>query len=281
VESGETDFVRRSQSFGAVAEVYDRARPGYPDGLFAHIAAQLPGPRVLEVGAGTGIATQGLTARGLDVTCIEPDVRMAAVLRQRTAARPPSRIEIATFESAALDGLYDGLVSALAWHWTDPENRMDRVASLLRPGGFVGLVWNGGVVRQPEIFEAVGAIYDDFALLGSQRPGEPMGSADELSKMQDPQTWPGDELGAHPQFDYCGTTLFQWRLNWTATQFAAFLESTSFFRVLKPEVGRGVLDAIVNVIRDRFGDLVTIDWSTQCYNARRISAQSPGVTTDA
>lgn len=128
MESGETDFAWRSQSFGAVAGVYDRARPGYPDGLFAHIADQLPGPRVLEVGAGTGIATQGLTARGLDVTCIEADPRMAVVLRQRTAARPPSRIEIATFESAALDGLYDGLVSMLAWHWTDRETRMDRVA---------------------------------------------------------------------------------------------------------------------------------------------------------
>jgi hypothetical protein len=59
---------QRALSFGSAADLYDRARPGYPDTLFAHIAGRLAGPRVLEVGARTGKATSGLFSAGLDVT---------------------------------------------------------------------------------------------------------------------------------------------------------------------------------------------------------------------
>ena len=53
----------RAESFGAVAELYDRARPSYPEAL---IDALLAGgaERVLDVGCGTGIAGALLAARG-------------------------------------------------------------------------------------------------------------------------------------------------------------------------------------------------------------------------
>ena len=46
--------------FDAVAERYDRVRPGYPAELFGELVALTgigPGSRVLEVGWGTGKAT--------------------------------------------------------------------------------------------------------------------------------------------------------------------------------------------------------------------------------
>src|SRR2546430_12182297 len=70
----------RARSFGAVAADYDRYRPRYPDQLADDVVAALPGRRVLEVGAGTGIATAAFAARGMAMTCVEPDAEMAAVL---------------------------------------------------------------------------------------------------------------------------------------------------------------------------------------------------------
>ncbi|NUS54743.1 MAG: SAM-dependent methyltransferase, partial [Streptomycetaceae bacterium] len=64
---------QRARSFGEAADLYERYRPGYPAALYAHIAAAVPGPRVLEIGAGTGIATRQLLAVGLDVVALEPD----------------------------------------------------------------------------------------------------------------------------------------------------------------------------------------------------------------
>jgi SAM-dependent methyltransferase len=263
-------FVRElALSFGAAATVYDQARPGYPAGLFRHIADQMPGPRVLEVGAGTGKATSGLIRAGLEVMCIEPDAAMAAVLAQRTAPAARARIEVTTFEDYADPGTYDGLISAQAWHWTDPATRMDRAAALLRPGGFLGLIWNAGVFREPEVFAAIARIYDDFELSGRQRPAEPVGTAAGLAAIQDPRTWPGDEIAAHRGFEYLGTSLFPWEQDYRAAEFGAFLDSTSWFRVLDPGVRDRLLATIIQTIDDQFRGLITIDWSAQCYSARR------------
>jgi SAM-dependent methyltransferase len=261
---------RRAQSFGGAADIYDRARPDYPAEMFAHIAGHLPGPRVLEVGAGTGTATRGLTALGVEVTCVEPDPRMAAVLARRTAGGPPVHIEVETFESARLEGPYDGLVSAMAWHWTDPASRLDRAAGLLRPGGFLAICYHGGVVQPRQAFDAIEAVYDDFQLTGRDRPREPIGTASVLAEIQDPDTWPGDELAAHPFFDYNGTTLFPWQKSYTADEYAAYLESTSFYQVMNPEVCQRLLRTVTTTIREQFDNLISIEWSTQCYNAYRI-----------
>lgn len=55
-------------AFGRVAELYDRARPSYPaaaiDALLEY-GGLVPGSRVVDVGAGTGQATELLAARGL------------------------------------------------------------------------------------------------------------------------------------------------------------------------------------------------------------------------
>ena len=259
----------RAQVFGAVAQLYDRARPTYPTELFAHLAAQLAGPRVLEVGAGTGKATLGLAALGLDLTCVEPDPQMAAVLADRVPATV--RIEVATFESFTPIGSYDALVSATAWHWTDPATRMDRAAALLRPGGFLGIVWNNGVLVQERAVAAIQEIYDDFGLFGPDRPAEPIGSLADLAAIEDPNTWPGNEIAAHPAFAYLGTSRFRWQQGFTAVQFADFMASTSHYRVLDAPLRGRVLAAVTATIRDRFEDRATIAWSTQCYNARRAS----------
>lgn len=53
-----------ARTFDTAAELYERARPGYPNQLFVDLAMstglRTPGARVLEVGTGTGQATRGL-----------------------------------------------------------------------------------------------------------------------------------------------------------------------------------------------------------------------------
>ena len=66
----------RAESFGGVAELYDRARPSYPPALIEELLSD--GPRqVLDVGCGTGIAGALLAMRGCEVLGVEVDERMA------------------------------------------------------------------------------------------------------------------------------------------------------------------------------------------------------------
>lgn len=83
---------RRAESFGATADMYDRCRPRYPQALVTDVVAGA-GVRVLDVGAGTGIASAQLQQAGADVLAVEPDERMADV-----AAAKGIRVERATFE---------------------------------------------------------------------------------------------------------------------------------------------------------------------------------------
>ncbi len=107
----------RARSFGAAAADYDKYRPRYPDQLVDDVVAMLPGRRVLEVGAGTGIATVGFAARGMAMTCVEPDAEMAAMLLAKLAGDADIHVDVTTFEewSAARPAValgFDGLISA-------------------------------------------------------------------------------------------------------------------------------------------------------------------------
>jgi SAM-dependent methyltransferase len=127
----------RAESFGAVAELYDRYRPSYPDELIDALTALRPA-NVLDVGCGTGKAARQLAVRGLDVLGVEIDAEMAAVARRRGID-----VEVASFEQWADGGrTFDLVVCGQAWHWVDPALGAPKLVRLLRPGGTVCLFWN-------------------------------------------------------------------------------------------------------------------------------------------
>ena len=68
-------------SFEAVADEYDAARPSYPDEVLDALGP-LEGVRVLDVGAGTGLATRALIARQAKVVAVDSG---REVLRRATA----------------------------------------------------------------------------------------------------------------------------------------------------------------------------------------------------
>lgn len=129
----------RAESFGAVADLYDRHRPGYPDELIEELAALRPA-NVLDIGCGTGKASRQLAARGLSVLGVEIDAGMAAVAR-----RGGIEVEVASFELwDDRNRSFDLIVSGQAWHWIDPAVGAPKLVRLLRPGGAVCLFWNYG-----------------------------------------------------------------------------------------------------------------------------------------
>src|SRR5215472_16526160 len=75
----DSELDRRRRSFGAAAELYDRARPGYPPDAVGWMLG--PTSRdVVDLGAGTGIFSRLVASLGHRVTAIEPDAGMRAQL---------------------------------------------------------------------------------------------------------------------------------------------------------------------------------------------------------
>jgi SAM-dependent methyltransferase len=73
----------RAMSFGAIADDYDRLRP---QPLAEAVDWLLPDDcqTAVDVGTGTGLLTRALADRVAQVTAVEPDPRMRAVLRARS-----------------------------------------------------------------------------------------------------------------------------------------------------------------------------------------------------
>jgi SAM-dependent methyltransferase len=128
---------RRAESFGVAAEQYDRHRPRYPQPLIAGLVTSV-GMRVLDVGAGTGIAAKQLAEAGAEVVAVEPDERMAGV-----AAAKGIRVEQSTFEEWQPAGReFDLVVFAQSFHWVDTRPALEKVAAILRPGGRLAILAN-------------------------------------------------------------------------------------------------------------------------------------------
>jgi SAM-dependent methyltransferase len=147
----------RAESFGALAEQYDRERPRYPDALIDDLVAGHPAD-ALDVGCGTGKAAVLLAARGVDVLGVEVDERMSAVARRRGVP-----VEIAPFETWPARGRrFDLVVCGQAWHWIDPAVGPMKAKELLRAEGLLGLFWNFAHF-DAEARRALDAAYADAA----------------------------------------------------------------------------------------------------------------------
>lgn len=149
---------RQAASFGAIAAVYRRSRPSYPSEAVDWL---LPagGPRVLDLGAGTGKLTEQLAARGLDVVAVEPSEGMR---EEFAKALPDVPVLAGAGESIPLDDAsVDAVLVAQAWHWVDPERAVPEVARVLRPGGWLGLIWNVRDEREPWVRELARILHVD------------------------------------------------------------------------------------------------------------------------
>jgi SAM-dependent methyltransferase len=130
----------RGLRFGSVAEQYDLFRPSPPPEV-STILGDVRGLKVLEVGAGTGKWTRLLLELGADVTVVEPDDDMRAVLVRRS---PEVNALQGTAESLPADAdAFDAVLVSSAWHWFEQPTATNEMARVLRDNGKLFILWNG------------------------------------------------------------------------------------------------------------------------------------------
>jgi SAM-dependent methyltransferase len=147
----------RAESFGAVAERYERFRPSYPDQLIDDLVA-LGARDVIDVACGTGKAGRLLAARGLRVHGVELDAQMAAVARTHGMTVDVDRFE--TWDARGRQ--FDLLVCGQGWHWLDPVVAVGKAAAVVRPGVTAALFWNWGRL-EPDVQARLHAMYRERA----------------------------------------------------------------------------------------------------------------------
>jgi SAM-dependent methyltransferase len=136
-------YQQRARSFGARAADYAEHRPDYPaDGIrWALGGGTRPVHAVLDLAAGTGKLTAGLLPLGFALSAVEPDDGMRAELSRRF---PQVTAVAGTAEAIPLpDAAVDAVLVGQAFHWFSQQAALTEIGRVLRPGGVLGLLWNG------------------------------------------------------------------------------------------------------------------------------------------
>jgi SAM-dependent methyltransferase len=164
------------KTFNSVAETYHRARPDYPDELFAELIQATglrPGSDLLEIGCATGKATLALARHGYRITCVELGAELAAAARSNLAGHDDVRVVTGTFESwhPPAGQRFDLVYAATSWHWVDPRQRCRLAWQWLRPGGHLA-TWSALHVLPDggdPFFREIQDVYDE---IGESAPGD-------------------------------------------------------------------------------------------------------------
>ena len=128
MSAGTNERRDRAASFGGVADVYERSRPGYPEDAVRWLAGENPCD-VVDLGAGTGKLTRSLVDLGHRVTAVEP---LPEMLDQLRSAVPEATAVEGGAEAIPLPAESADVVTvAQAFHWFDhgPALRRDRAGA--------------------------------------------------------------------------------------------------------------------------------------------------------
>lgn len=252
-------------TFEAAAELYDRARPGYPPALFddlADLAGLGPGQRVLEIGPGTGQATAALAARGCQVVAVELGPGLAELARRNLASFPLVEVVTGAFETWPLPTEpFDLVVAATSFHWLDPAVRAARCAEALRPGGHLAVVTTHHIAGGDQaFFDAAQACYERWD------PEVEPGGVRLPSAAEVP---PGDDgVDGSGYFEPAVRRRYERELGYTTAAYLDVLRTYSGHRALEPAALAGLLDCLARLLQAH-GGRVSKRYLTELRMSRR------------
>lgn len=255
-------MVEQRLVFDEVAELYDRVRPGYPVALVDDVIALsgIPaGGRVLEVGSGTGLATEPFARRGFRILGLEPGAAMRERAHARLAGIANVELAASTFEDWPLEaGAFELVISAQAFHWVAPEVRFAKSAAALREGGALAVFGNAELDEQTPLYAALAEAYTRHApaLLGA-------GGACWYSGRQAIEKSFADSGCFGP----VAFRSYPWSRAFTPAQYTDLLRTHSNHRLL-PEAQREALHAAVRQAIERQGGRAEVRYEAHLYLAR-------------
>lgn len=255
------------EAFGLSPENYHSARPAYPPAVWELLRQQAglrAGISILEIGAGTGLATEHLLAHDpRRLLAVEPDARLAEFLRTRL---PRPELELVERPFEELDEApqsYDLIVSATAFHWLDAVPALRRIHALLRHGGSAALIWNVfGDNSRPDPFHEASA-----HLFAGHRPSPSGGGTKQTSYGLDSEARLRDfeEASFHAE----PPAMFEWTLTLDPPAVRRLYATYSNVVALEAEKREALLDALEDLARVDFGGVVTRNMTTSVFIARR------------
>lgn len=134
------------ERFTSRVENYVKYRPGYPAAILDVLKAECgltPGAFIADVGSGTGLLARVFLDLGCHVFGIEPNAEMRAAGEHLLAEYRLFDSRDGSAEATGLPTASVHFVTAgQAFHWFDPPRAQEEFRRILKPEGWVALIWN-------------------------------------------------------------------------------------------------------------------------------------------
>ncbi|MEO5912747.1 MAG: class I SAM-dependent methyltransferase [Luteolibacter sp.] len=147
---------------------YVKYRPSYPleviDALKSHCGLT-PSTIVADIGSGTGILTRLLLQNGNHVLAVEPNLEMRVAAERLLVSESGFESRDGSAEETGLaNGSVDLIVAAQAFHWFDRELSKKEFRRILRPGGWIVLIWNERETETSEFLAAYESLLEQHTI---------------------------------------------------------------------------------------------------------------------
>ena len=145
---------------------YVRYRPSYPSAFIDMLREELrvgPGTTVADIGSGTGILTEMLLGTGCIVIAVEPNQAMRRAAETNLDSYAGFRSMDGSAEATGLDAeSVDIITVAQAFHWFRVDETEREFRRIVRPGGWVVLVWNGRRTEGSQFMQAYETFLEEW-----------------------------------------------------------------------------------------------------------------------
>ncbi len=257
-------------TFDSAADLYQRARPDYPEALYdalVEVAGLSAGDRLMEVGCATGKATLPLARRGFRITCVELGPALASAARRNLDGFPEVEVidgAFETFNPSAAEP-FDLVFAATAWHWLDPVLRYRRAWELLAPGGHLAF-WSATHVFPQDGDPFFGELQEVYEQIG-EAPAEGV-TYPSPGEMPDER----EEIERSGLFDDIVALHFDWEIAYDAEGYLRLLDTFSGHIAMKPWQRDQLYSEIRRRLAEREDDRVRRGWGAVLHIARRLHA---------
>lgn len=238
--------------FNDATTLYDKMRPTYMPELYQAIFDLYPlGPesKALEIGIGTGQATEPILKTGCALTAVELGDQLADFSADKFKAYPNFTVQCIDFMALQTpDNAFDLVYAATAFHWIPEEAGYQKVYNLLKSGGIFARFANHPYMDKgnPALTEAIQVLYAKYRGRSTLAPEF---SAKEARQLAD--------LGEKYGFKDCSCKLFHRVRTFSGEEYPLLLNTYSDHLAMPENTRREFYEAITEAI-NKHGGMIRI-----------------------
>ncbi|MDR7071325.1 rRNA adenine N-6-methyltransferase family protein [Fictibacillus barbaricus] len=227
------------QSFNNVASSYEKYRPSYPNEMFTHIfnyANLNKNDSLLEIGCGTGKATEGFLNHGYEhITCIEYGDKLAQLTKEK----------FSSYSNVQVIHLKIGNLTKISTH-------------LLFPG-LLFILWFVHIPSKEPVYEDINLLYKKYAPYLDDR------DVPALEKEIEERSRLTMESG---HFHQLKVHTYHWEQTYKPEEYIGLLNTHSGHQVLQEEQKQALYQGIEKAILNH-GGYITKQHAVALYLARK------------